>query len=1395
MAVDPNEGASKQRAEELKQANIEGAKFKATMEGLTAVFKDFKKTSSDALKQDANLLGQLSSLSKGFGKAVALSDKIKGFTVNDLKIAKQRNAFQSALNQAQGDQARAAADIAMLEDTIASKVIQSNEALNSSKVLRGQLGELAGKMNDRDDYQISQQEKIEIIKKKINSLDFEKNGLIGKAAVEKEKEIDALVEEEIRLEKILESSNQIFESQKAKSNQLEEDAQNLETLASNYKEQADFSKEILDTAKEYKKEIEGTVDAATDLSAKIDDVNNAGNSILKSFSNFGQTVGSMLPILGGAFNTVFGELGKSQKMFEDAVAQGTSKSAARFKALTGTIQALSMAGLAAFASLALEGAKNASEAFKIVKKGLGGGLISASMAMKSASGAASAMGIPLQEAAGYIGQMNDALGTSLGFSAKQVTTFGTLTRNMGVSGEAAAKLFKFAVKTGTSYEDMAAKVGGTTEKLNAMNGTAVAPKAVFEEMGNASQTILRNMKSNPDALIKAAAGARAMGMEMNKIADAAESTLDFESSMAKEMEAELMLGKDLNLDKLRAAAATGDQVTMQEEMKRLVMENKDALDGNVLAQGKMADTLGISKEELNKMLNTTEDQAKMAEQDAARKKANAENEKKSNRELGQEQLKTFKSINSLADRIAKFQESLALGAKSFFDAFMKGIKPLTNLMRDVFDADGATEKLKVFAKGIFPALKKSLGNIGTLVKDSIMGGFGGISDALTKEGDSILSKGGILGKLLGGLVVGGLGLTLGFKGVKKAFGFLTGKKKGMDNVDVIRGAAKVTMSGGGPMDLLGNKGRAGLLKQFKTLFKNPKVFFRALKMKGGMLGKIVGNIGTRISNIKLPSLTKMFSKIKLPNLTNMFSKIKLPKLPNFKLPKLPKFPKLPSLKMPKIPKIPNIGKGLTSMLSKVKIPPGAATGILKGIGGKILAPLELVMGAVKGVGQVAGKSAEEKKAAGIKESMGTTEAGVLGALTGGAEKGSMFSEKLGIEKGGAGDEALGIATAGARGAMTGAAIGSIIPGIGTAVGAAVGGAIGVVSEGFKVFSDPNSKLRQGLSNFASSTWDKAKEIGNKVKETAQMVGAKIKDFAVGIKDKAVAVAGRMKDFAVGVKDKAVAVAVGISNFAVGVKDKAVAFASSVGEGISNFATAATDKAAAFATSVGEGITNFASSAADKISSFGASVGAGIMSFADTARDKAKAFAGAVGEKIGNIRGKIGEFLEANDGLVGGIRAAASGLASKASEWFGSKVQGLKDWWNGDSKDKSKDAAPQIKEAEIKKVTTPLVNMSAQQSKELVGALNTALTKGAENTVKAVNTFGDNIQPFITESKVTAENQLKELKDMQKESDIQHRKEMAAAKVQIALLVKMADTKITEIKMDSYNVAKALNSNY
>ena len=1381
MAVDPNEGASKQRAEELKQANIEGAKFKATMEGLNAVFKDFKKSSSDALKQDADLLGQLSTLSKGFGKAVSLSDKIKGFTVNDLKNAKQRNAFQTALNSAQGDQARVAADIAMLEETINSKVTQSNQALDSSKVLREEIGALAEKMSDREDYQLTQQEKIENIKKKINSLDLEKNGLAGKAAEEKEREIDALVEEEIKLEKILESSNKIFENQKARSNQLEEDAQNLETLSSEYKDQADFSKEILDTAKEYKKEIEGTIDAAEDLNKKVEAVNQAGNSLLKSFSEFGSKIGGMIPVFGGLFQTVFGELGEAQGLFEKAVAQGTSKAGARFKALSGTIQALTLAGLASFAKLAFEGAKNASEAFKIVKKGLGGGLISASMAMKSASGAASAMGIPLQEAAGYIGQMNDALGTSLGFSAKQVTTFGTLTRNMGVSGEAAAKLFKFAVKTGTSYEDMAANVAGTTEKLNAMNGTAVAPKAVFEEMGSASQTILRNMKSNPDALIKAAAGARAMGLEMNRIADAAESTLDFESSMAKEMEAELMLGKELNLDKLRAAAATGDQVTMQEEMKRLVMENKDALEGNVLAQGMMADTLGISKEELNKMLNTTEDQAKMAKQDAARKKANAENEKKTNRELGQQQLKTFRSINSLADRIAKFQEQLAAGAYAFFNQVKKAIKPILNMdfskIMDTFKTDGIIAGVKETFKQLIPAAKESIKNLGSLVVDTFLESFKG------GEG-GLLSKGGILGKLLGAGVLTGGALTIGFKGLS-AIGSVFKKMRGTRFLPMY-----VKNAGGGVNDLLGNKGRAGLFKQFKTLFKKPKLFFRALKMKGGMLGKIVGNIGSRLSNFKLPKignpfknmkfgnpfknlkfgnpfknlrlpkLQSIFSKIKLPNLTKIFSKIKLPNLTNI----------FKNLKLPKMPKLPGMSKvgGLLSKLNPLKL--------LKGKGGAKAAGAAANVAskaAVKTGAKIAAKiGANALKAIPVVGQVAMIGMAAYDAFQGVKKTGEFFGKDQ--EDTTTGEKV----SAGIGSALSGLTFGLLDAG---KAARGIKAAGDFVADKAKAGWEGIKKGAAAFGGWVSSGWDSLKQGFSNVKDKATEIANTVKE--------------KVGDFANAVKDKAVAAKDAILDFAGGVKDKALAFASSVGEGISNFASAAGEKISNFASSVGEGISNFASAAGEKISNFASSVGEGISNFANTARDRAKAFAGAIGEKIGNIRGKIGEFLEANDGLVGGIRAAASGIASRAKEMLGSAWKGIKNWVTGGDSDKSKNAAPEIKEAEIKKVTTPLVQMSSSQSKELVTALNASMAKGAESTVQAVNAFGDHLEPFITDSKESANAQLHELKQLTKEQNEQYKKQMIELQNQTAALFQIATKKDNIIKMDSFRVGKAITSRY
>ena len=1067
-----------------------------------------------------------------------------------------------------------------------------------------------------------------------------------------------------------------------------------------------------------------SINAAKELEKEVEKINKAGGSILESFAKLGNTLLQNVPLIGTAFNKIFSELISARKLFQDAVAQGTSKMEARFKATQGAITSLTLVGLGGFISGLYKAMLLTSEFSVEVKKGLGGGFIDASRSMAAASEAAGRLTIPITEAAAMVGQLNGALGTSLGFTGDILTTFGTLTKKIGVSADTAAHLFKISAKIGQPFEELTQNIIGSTEKLNALNNAAIAPKAIFEEIGHASETILRANAKNPDALIKAAHGARMMGMEMSKIEDAARSTLDFESSMANEMEAELMLGKELNLDRLRAAAATGDVATQQEEIARLVAENKDRLEGNVLAQEMFAKTVGMSGEELNKMLNSQDEMSKMTKNDAARKAANAKNEKLSAEEIGKRQMNAMEGMATLANKIDKMIESFKLGIKDFADNVVIAFAPLKNFnlskITDTFKGEGLVAAIKETFSQIYPIVTETLGNLGEL----IMGTF---TDAFKNSEGSLLSKGGILGKLLGAGVLAGGGLSIAFKGLS-GLGSVFNKLRGTRMLPMF-----VKMSGGFLKSLSRLVG--GKSTMVGRGFRNLSAAFKK-SLRSANIGKALRtNLSKAFSNLKMPNLTKIFSKIKLPNLTSIFSKIKLPNLTSI-------FSKI---------KLPN----LTNIFSKIKIPTGAAGGLLKTIGGKILAPLELAMGAFKGVNQVKDLTAEQKKEQGIKESMGTTEAGIIGALTGNANKGSIFSEKLGIEKGGAGDEALGIATSGARGAMTGAAIGSVIPVVGTAVGAVVGGAIGVVSEGFKVFSDPNSKLRQGLSEFATATYDKASEIGKKIKETAKMVGEKISDFATNVKDRAL-------EFGTAVKEK-----------------------------VANFASAASEKISAFASSVGEGISNFANSAKLKIDAFTTSVGNGIMSFANTARDKAKAFAGAVGEKIGNIKSKISDFIEANDGLVGGIRAAAAGLASKASEWFGSKVQGLKDWWNG-----STATTPEIKEAEIKKVTTPLVQMSNSQSKELMTALNTALIKSAESTVQAVNSFGDNIEPYITETRITAEDQLQKMKELKIQGDKQHQKELMELRNQTALLYQyITNPQKSIIKMDSYKVGESIVSRY
>ena len=613
--------------------------------------------------------------------------------------------------------------------------------------------------------------------------------------------------------------------------------------------------------------------------------------------------------------------------------------------------------------------------------------------------------------------LNQAVGQNLKFNEKNAKTFQDMTLYMGLSTEQAGKLFKLSAESGVPFENIYDNVVGTTQALNEGSGFSMSTADAIDRITNSSASVRFNIKGGTEGLVRAAHTAARLGTTMDEIAAAAKTHLDFESSIAKEIEAEMFLQKDLNLDKLRAAALTGDTETAAKEQARLIRENMGSLKGNVMAQEAFAATLGISTEQLAEQMQK------------------------------QEELKGL-SGEQLEAKLAE-QEAMATQGKdaATFDRTMQS----------------AVKQLKA---ALEPLAKK----IGPL--------FLNMAQAL---GPTIEAAVNFLSGPLGKIVMGVAGGLLAIKaasslasGVKKMFGGILERGASPLNPDFVHVVNQT--GGGGGMDFLGRTlGKRGLFggKMFKGL---SKVFGG----KNTFIGKQLRNLAAM--NLKRSSFmnqvvanNKTLSKL-VPSMSKLTSKV-----------------------------APAAGGG-TKLL-------GGLTKTLKVLG-PIGAAADMIFGGFTGSSQ-AGMTAEQQKAAGVEVGISKAKATTLGVLTGGAEKGSMFSGALGIEKGSGGDEALGIAGAAGRGALTGAAIGSVIPVVGTAVGAAVGGIVGTVSEGFKIFSDPNSKLRQGFDSFVSSTSEKLSGWATSAKDSilgfAKSAGSTVSSLASGAKDLASSAYSKVKN--------------------------------------------------------------------------------------------------------------------------------------------------------------------------------------------------------------------------------------------------------------------------------------------
>ena len=89
---------------------------------------------------------------------------------------------------------------------------------------------------------------------------------------------------------------------------------------------------------------------------------------------------------------------------------------------------------------------------------------------------------------------------------------------------------------------------------------------------------------------------------MSAVSSITESLLDFESSIEKSMEASMILGRNINTDRARMLALTGDQASLMKEVQRLVGGEAEFANMLGIERTALAGAVGVSVEQLSRLV-------------------------------------------------------------------------------------------------------------------------------------------------------------------------------------------------------------------------------------------------------------------------------------------------------------------------------------------------------------------------------------------------------------------------------------------------------------------------------------------------------------------------------------------------------------------------------------------------------------------------------------------------------------------------------------------------------------------------------------------------------------------------------------------------------------------------
>ena len=280
--------------------------------------------------------------------------------------------------------------------------------------------------------------------------------------------------------------------------------------------------------------------------------------------------------------------------------------------------------------------------------------------------------------------INNALGTSVVLAGENAIAFTEMRDMAGFTNEELIGINNISLATGKSMNDITGEFMAQAKMSAMQNGVLLNEKSLLKDIGKVSAATTLSFGKNPKLIGEAVATAKALGMEMSKVEGIADSLLDFESSIENELQAELLLGKNINLEKARQAALNNDLATVAKEISDQIGSSADFSKMNRIQQDALAKSVGMNRDSLAETLFVQE-QLAGATGDEAKEKEKLLNARikevglaQATAELEKDGIEGLREQNSQAEKF----EAIMMKIK---DVFVQLVTPIMEMISPIID--------------------------------------------------------------------------------------------------------------------------------------------------------------------------------------------------------------------------------------------------------------------------------------------------------------------------------------------------------------------------------------------------------------------------------------------------------------------------------------------------------------------------------------------------------------------------------------------------------------------------------------------------------------------------------------------------------------------------------------